>query len=105
VAAVTVMLVVRTAAADDRFVAIESGNALLALCQSANPYDRQSCRWYSAGMSDTLSMLKKICPPVDVTGKQISDIIVNYLVARPEWRQYSAPDITQQALLAVWPCQ
>ncbi len=104
-AAVTAMLVARTAAAVTA-ATFETGNSLLAHCQSANnSYDRAYCDGYSAGVIDTLSTLKMICPPVGATPQQVSDIIVNYLVAHPEWRQLPAPSLAQQALLAIWPCR
>jgi Rap1a immunity proteins len=106
VAAVTAILVARTAAADAAVNFFETGNSLLAQCQSANnSYDRAYCDGYSAGVIDTLSTLKMICPPVGATDQQVSDIIVNYLVAHPEWRHYTAPSLAQQALLAIWPCR
>jgi len=104
-AAVTAMLVARTAAAAD-ITRFESGNTLLANCQSANnSYDRAYCDGYSAGVIDTLSTLKMICPPVGATDQQVSDIIVNYLVAHPEWRHLSAPVLAELVTLAVWPCR
>jgi hypothetical protein len=105
VVAVASMLVARTAAADYTTIIIETGNTLLALCQSANPYDRSACVAYSTGVTDTLSNFKKICPPVGDTAQQVSDIIVNYLVAHPESRQNPAPWLAYAAFLAVWPCK
>ena len=105
VAAVTAMLVARTAAADYTVITMENGNALLAHCQSTNPYDSQTCLGYSVGVTDTLSTLRKICPPVGETPEQGRDIIVNYLVAHPESRQSPASWLAQHALLAVWSCK
>jgi Rap1a immunity proteins len=99
VAAVTVMLVARTSAADDTTINFfESGNSLLARCQSDNLRDQWSCMAYSAGVMDTLTTLKQICPPVHITGEQARDIIVNYLVTHPESRQESAPSLAELAL-------
>jgi Rap1a immunity proteins len=105
IVAVTAILVARTAAANDTSVTIETGNTLLDHCQSANNADRVYCRGYSGGVIDTLSSLHKICPPVGEIPQQVSDIIVNYLIAHPERRQEPASWLAYAAFLAVWPCR
>jgi Rap1a immunity proteins len=56
------------------------------------------------GAADVLSAFGKFCAPAGGSPIQVRDIVVNYLVAHPELRQYAAPWLIQQALSAVWPC-
>jgi hypothetical protein len=59
---------------------------------------------YIIGVVDR-SMNEDICLPAGVTQGQIQDVVINYLVAKPQMRNYSADLSVVLALRQHWPCK
>jgi hypothetical protein len=59
---------------------------------------------YIIGVVDR-SMHQDICLPPGVTQGQIQDVVLNYLTAKPQMRNYSADISVVVALRQHWPCK
>jgi hypothetical protein len=88
-----------------------SGDDLLANCKADVDSNGQGrCLGYIAGLADfiiTRQELRKqadICFPDGVSAEQMRDIVVRFLEARPEIRQYKADGAVVEALVKVWSC-
>jgi hypothetical protein len=63
------------------------------------------CAAYVAGMADALSHDGTVClPQNNVTTRQLVDVVVAYLRAHPEMRNYSAASIGDVAFTQAFPC-
>jgi hypothetical protein len=88
-----------------------SGDDLLANCRADVDSNGQGrCLGYIAGLADfiiTRQELRKqadICFPDGASAEQMRDIVVRFLEARPQIRQYKADGAVVEALLKVWSC-
>jgi hypothetical protein len=59
---------------------------------------------YIIGVVDR-SMNEDICLPAGVTQGQIQDVVINYMAAKPQMRNYSADLSVVLALRQHWPCR
>ena len=84
----------------------ENGNALLADCLGDNPL---FCYGYVEAVADAMKLFgqwqRPECPPVDVSARQVRDVVVNFLLAHPADRHYAAASIVVNALKNAWGCE
>lgn len=88
--------------------AFYTGNKLFSRCND-DDITAIACLGYVQAVFDTLSggdviLGWKACPPENVTGKQIKDIVVRFLVNHPEKRHYAATGLAAHALSEAFPC-
>jgi hypothetical protein len=88
-----------------------TGNGLLAACQSTDNGQRGLCIGYIEGVFDTMAISlsylgKDQCPRTmkGVTGKQIGDLVLNYLREHPEDRHTSAARIVSSVIALGFHC-
>lgn len=88
-----------------------TGSQLLEFCTSKNAILRSACLAYVEGAVDLLNDVQedlptksKVCVPAGMGGEQVMDIVVRYLQAHPEKRQYTAAQEVVLALLQALPC-
>jgi Rap1a immunity proteins len=62
------------------------------------------CAAYVAGMADALAHDGTVCLPQNVTTRQLVDVIMAYLRAHPEARNYSAASIGDVGFTQAFPC-
>lgn len=58
---------------------------------------------YVAGVHDTNNGAR-FCTPVTVQSGQVRDVVHKWLLANPEWRDYSGDMVVTFALSSAWPC-
>lgn len=58
---------------------------------------------YINGVHDTNNGAR-FCTPTTVTSGQVRDVVHKWVLANPEWRDYSGDMVVTFALTAVWPC-
>jgi hypothetical protein len=80
-----------------------SGNDLLSDMNGVN-VNKSMALGYVIGVVDALNKIV-ICPPLNVTAGQVSDIIKKHLEDNPDIRHYSADSIIANKLASVWPCK
>jgi Rap1a immunity proteins len=86
----------------------ETGNKLLEHCRGGDFL--LYCMGYIVGVVDdfeiSLAVLHKPpCLPTTVTQGQIKDVVVNYLVAHPEHRDWTAAPLVRTAVVQAWGCK
>lgn len=86
--------------------AFQNGNGLLRYCQSGTEGDNV-CIAYIMGVADTFESLRAFnsrphCSPSGVTGKQIRDVVVQYLEKNPARRDETGPSLVIEAMVAAW---
>jgi hypothetical protein len=87
-----------------------SGNELFSSCtantNTITGVERMAeCQGYLMGLTDGLGENGVICTPANIIFKQVEDIVLNYLRAHPERRQYSASSEASLALRSAFPCK
>lgn len=89
-----------------------NGNQLYSKCSSgkSDVVNFAYCFGYIAGIGDAglggaggVSSVK-FCPPLGVTHQQAEDVVVKWLIEKPQHRRYEAAGIVAAALSKVWPC-
>jgi hypothetical protein len=80
-----------------------SGNKLYEDLQG-NVNSRIYALGYIIGVVDR-SMNEDICLPAGVTQGQVQDVVINYMAAKPQMRNYSADLSVVLALRQHWPCR
>lgn len=97
------------AAQDSGLAFFQTGNDLHADCSSITPSDRRFCEGYAMGAFDgmvaatDLNGITIISPPKKVTGRQVTDIVTQYLREHPEHRHFPAGALVYIAIREVWP--
>ena len=90
-----------------------SGDQLLTLCESADPYERGTCYGVIAGASDMLGGVSarggnyagfRACQPPSITAGQALDVVVKFLRAHPADRRLAAVSVAAKALAEEFPC-
>ena len=89
-----------------------TGNALLATCQGPGFIQKGTCIGYVEGVYDYLAVIlnylgKKQCRPEKgqvLRGRQLMDIVINYLREHPEQRDLSAAWLVTYAIGSAWHC-
>ena len=76
------------------------GNKLLQVHTS----DRPSAIYYVMGVHDGLSNIT-ICSPLNITGGQITDMVMQFINTTPAIRHQGADAIVSHVLSNMWPCK
>lgn len=58
---------------------------------------------YVAGVHDTNNGAR-FCTPTTATSGQVRDVVHKWVLANPEWRDYSGDMVVTFALSSAWPC-
>jgi len=67
------------------------GDDLYRFCKMADDtLERTTCIAFIIGAVDALTETHEVCLPKDVVGKQVVDIVTNYLLSHPETRANAA---------------
>ena len=75
------------------------GDDLYRFCKMADETpERTTCVAFIIGAVDALTGTHELCLPKDVIGKQVVEIVVNYLLGHPETRQHPATSEIDAAL-------
>jgi Rap1a immunity proteins len=75
------------------------GDDLYRFCKMADETpERTTCIAFIIGAVDALTETHEVCLPNDVVGKQVVDIVVNYLLSHPETRANAAATEVDAAL-------
>jgi hypothetical protein len=82
------------------------GNQLFTLYQSSTA-DRVACALYVQGVVDALRSipLPLVCARDDLTTRQLTDTVVQYLRDHPEQRHYSAASLVTGVAVKLFPCK
>ena len=89
------------ASANAEFV---DGNMLYSHMYSENTAERAEAYWYIFGAMDAMIGVV-ICPPANVTGQQVFDIMGAYIAAHPKERNQSADRFVFEAMKNTFPCK
>ena len=75
------------------------GDELYKFCRMADEtLERTTCIAFIIGAVDALTETHEVCLPKDVVGKQVVDIVINYLLSHPETRPNAAATEIDAAL-------
>jgi hypothetical protein len=75
------------------------GDDLYKFCKMADEkLERTTCIAFIIGAVDALTETHVVCLPKDVVGKQVVDIVLNYLLSHPETRANAAATEIDAAL-------
>ena len=82
-----------------------SGNDLLTRLNKKDDsiVDSMVSLGYISGVHDANNGVR-FCTPVTVLTGQARDVVHKWLLANPEWRDYSGDLVVTFALTSVWPC-
>jgi hypothetical protein len=90
-----------------------SGNKLLRVCTSDEPFDKTICLGYVSGAVDTLQFAGSVkqsplgfCLPLQPPPEegQFVDIVVQYLTSHPQYRQWGGGQVIYMAMAEAFPC-
>ena len=88
--------------------AYETGNDLLAQCESDDLFMEGVCAGYIAGVSDVSRGEtwggNRYCAPAGVTIRQLQKIVIKYLNEHPETLHDDASSLVQNAFAHAFPC-
>ena len=86
--------------------ALSSGSDLLGYCdnysQSKASFGQGLCLGMVLGVT---SISKKVCPPDNVSNKQLVLVVEKYLSNTPQELHYSTHSLIEYSLEKVWPCK
>lgn len=89
----------------------QTGNQLYERCNNSSEVDRGFCIGYAAGVADMLTIQelvgerpKRLCVPVEVTGGQLSDVVVKGLRDDPASRNQTASGLAAISIIEAFPC-
>jgi hypothetical protein len=86
------------------FAAFETGNDLLAYCESADAFGQGGCRGFIKGVSDISQEQSWYCKPKEIPDVQLVKVVVKSLNEHPE-DLYNKPHVlVQEAFLESFPC-
>ena len=82
-----------------------TGNYLLEKLNNkeSNIVDNMLSLGYVTGVHDAYNNVR-FCTPTTVLTGQARDVVHKWLLANPEWRDYSGDLVVTFALTSVWPC-
>ncbi|HEV8392499.1 MAG TPA: Rap1a/Tai family immunity protein [Dongiaceae bacterium] len=89
---------------------VQTGEQLLANCQSSAPQESASCRDYVSGAVDAIHTSQSqtfVCafiPPDGFSEEQAVGVVIDYLKSHPDERQRSGAYNINAALAAAYPC-
>lgn len=84
----------------------KNGIQLYQSCTATSEPEKTSfCIGYVMGVSDSLQSLHLTCAPQEATGRQVTDLVVNYLRDHADARQYVAAQEVTLALVKAFPCK
>lgn len=81
------------------------GNKLLNFLHADNSAERLHGIGYIVGVADTMRDITHCPPSQNITVRQVSDLVTNYLVNTPSVRHQTADSIVIHVLKNTWPCQ
>lgn len=88
---------------------VQTGEDLLAYCDSRTTPDQAVCQTYVQAAFEAADAFHPdglgVCLPAEVTYQQLVDTVTEYLRKTPAQRALPAYLGTVNALLAAWPCQ
>jgi hypothetical protein len=98
-----------TASAQAAFM---TGKSLLALCNSTSSDNMFACENYIAGVVDYHTLVRSLgtapsvdfCIPTDVKMQELTILVRNYLIARPEQQGFVAAPAIALAIYNSYPC-
>lgn len=79
---------------------IKTGNQLYQACKT----EQKGCDTHIRAVYDTLEYRELMCPPDNITNKEVKDIIVQELQESPQTRHKPSIDLVMVWLLKRWPC-
>ena len=79
------------------------GNTLLSRI-NGNDIEQFHALGYITGVVDAL-MGSVICPPPNITARQVNDMVLSFLKASPGVRHKSADAIVSHVTSLAWPCE
>jgi Ssp1 endopeptidase immunity protein Rap1a len=88
----------------------QSGEQLLANCQSNKPQETWSCRNYVSGAVDTIQLTQRLTlacmfiPPEGLTEQQAVGVVLDYLKAHPDELWMSGARNVIAAMASEYPC-
>jgi hypothetical protein len=89
----------------------QTGNSLLAICESEHPSDDSLCLGYMEAVSDTYMTLLRwkefepdTCIPNGVTARQLIKIWTKWANEHPEQLHFEAAGVVLYAFLKAFPC-
>jgi hypothetical protein len=75
------------------------GDDLYKFCRTGDEtLERTTCIGFIIGAVDALTETHEVCLPKDVVGKEVVDIVINYLLSHPETRANPAATEIDAAL-------
>jgi hypothetical protein len=85
------------------------GNALYEFCTSSNDLEQMQCLGYVMATADYVNLLRLYnhqpqCIPAEPSGRQVVDVVLNYLRARPQDRNLDGVFLVGAALSNAWGC-
>ena len=82
------------------------GNALYEKCTGQVQADKMFCLGYIDGVVEIFFGTKHgpPCPPAGISDQQVKDVVINYLKAHPEKRNYTAATTVVVAVGDAWRC-
>jgi len=85
------------------------GNQLYQFCTASDDLSQMQCLGYVEGVADYLNLIsaenhRPLCVPVLATGRQVVDVVLNYLRDQPQNRTYDAELLVATALATAWRC-
>jgi hypothetical protein len=100
------LILVATETRADRFF---DGNRLYALCTSPDYIEQAECVGYAEGTIDLMEWIREMgnrppCVPHGVVGREIRDIVVDYIHDHPDRRPAVASVLVLDALDWAWKC-
>jgi hypothetical protein len=86
-----------------------NGNKLYELCTAPEYLKQMECLGYVQATADYLNSMRFLnhlpeCPPGEATGRQVVDVVVNYLRDRPQDRTLDADTLAVFAFASAWRC-
>ncbi|WP_417429159.1 Rap1a/Tai family immunity protein [Kiloniella sp.] len=80
---------------------IKTGNQLYQACNA----EQKRCDTLMRAVYDTLEYRELMCPPGNITNKEVKDIIVQELQENPQTRHKPSIDLIVYWLLKLWSCK
>jgi hypothetical protein len=106
VVSVSVLLVAAPSISHATFL---DGNQLYEICGGTTKVNEASCLAYIDGTTDTLEAMRwgenkpPDCLPAGSTGKQVRDVVMQYLSSHPQDRAKPAAPLVLMAVFTAWP--
>ena len=101
---VTITALAMLLGSPNSYAGFKTGNKLVENCEPDDAtFTDGECYGYVFGVFDVMQDVK-VCEPVGVTGKQLTEIVRKYLKENPENLHLNAAFLVTLALSEVFPC-